>query len=138
MFILNIKNVLGKVGKNYRVMYLTWKFPFRLFERRSFLIWLLILLVLCIYFDWKKCFVDIIWVKSKNGLFDSNNFKLNVTILKLLLIFILSCYSCHVLAFQSHFYFNAMYLLVMWSLKWLKHIIDWDFQFLPNGWGVLW
>ena len=73
------------------MIYLTWQFPFRVFERCSFLIWLLILLVLYIYFNWVKSFADRIWVKSKNELFDSKSFKLNVEILKLLLIFILPC-----------------------------------------------
>ena len=44
------------LGKNYRMIHLTWKFLFRVFERCSFLIWLLILLVLCIYFIWKNTF----------------------------------------------------------------------------------
>ena len=38
------------------MIHLTWKFIFRVFERCSFLIWLLILLVLCIYFIWKNTF----------------------------------------------------------------------------------
>ena len=64
---------------------------FWVFERCSFLIWLLILLVLYVYFNWGKSFADRIWVKIKNGLLDSKTFKLNVEILKLLLIFILTC-----------------------------------------------
>ena len=56
LFILSIKKVWPKLGKNYRMIQLTWKFPFWVFERCSFLIWLLILLILCIYFDWRKIF----------------------------------------------------------------------------------
>ena len=72
-----------------------------------------------------KCFVDRIWVKNKNGLFNSDSFKLNVEILKLLFTLILSYYSWRVFVCQSLFYFNAMYLLVTWSWKYLKWIVDW-------------
>ena len=67
------------------------KFHFRYSKRCSFLIWLLILLVLYINFNWRKGFADRTLVKSKNGLFGSESFKLSVKILKLLLIFILAC-----------------------------------------------
>ena len=126
------------LSKNYRRIHLIWKFQVWVFERYSFLIQLLILIVLYIYLNWGKRFADRISAKSKNGLFDSRSFKLSVEILKLLLIFLLSYYCWHVFASQSHCYFNDMYLLVMWSLKCLKYIIDWDFQFLSNKLGVLW
>ena len=99
---------------------MNWKFPFWLFERFliwlfercSFLIWLLILLFFYIYFNWEKSFEGRIWLKSKNDLFDSKSFKLNVVILNLLLIFILYYYSWRVFVLQSHCYFNDVYLLV--------------------------
>ena len=73
------------------MIYLTSQFPFWVFERCLFLIWLLIFLVFYIYFKRRKSFADRIWVKRKNALFDSKSFKWNVEILKLLLIFILPC-----------------------------------------------
>ena len=106
------------------MIHLTWKFPFWLFERCSFLIlWLLILLVLCIYFNWEKCFADRIWLKSMNSTFHSKSIKLNVEIMKLLNIFIRSYYSWYVFAFQATFstwflkiYLNACALLQKWSI----------------------
>ena len=116
----------GNLGKNYRMIHLTWKFQIWVFERCSFLIWLLILIVLYIYFNWAKSFGTKSGQKAR--IFDSKSFKLNVEILKLLLIFIPPYYySWHVFGFQSHCYFNDMYLLIMWSLKCQKYIIDWDF-----------
>ena len=50
------------------MIHLTWKFPFLVYKRCSLLIWLSILLVLYIYFNWEKRFTDIIWVKRKSGL----------------------------------------------------------------------
>ena len=89
LLILSTNKVLVYLGKNYRMIHLTWKLPFWKLERCSFLIWLFILLVLYKYFKWEKCYADRLWVKSKNGLLDSKSFKLNFGILKLLLIFIL-------------------------------------------------
>ena len=66
------------LGKNYRLIHLTLKFPFWVFERWSFLIWLLILIVLYIYFNWGKYFAGRIRVWSKNGLLDSKSLKLSV------------------------------------------------------------
>ena len=42
----------------------------------------------CFVYLWKR-FVNRIWVKSKNGLFDSKSFKINDEILELLIVFIL-------------------------------------------------
>ena len=44
------------MGKNCRMINLTWKFSFWVFERCSLLIWLSILLVLYIYFNWGQSF----------------------------------------------------------------------------------
>ena len=100
--------------KNDRMIHFTWRFPFWRFESCSFLIWFLILLVLCIYFNLGKMFCGQNLSKKQKCLFNSKSFKLNVEMLKLLLAFILSYYSWHDFAFQLLFFFNAMYLLVWW------------------------
>ena len=46
LIILRIKKVLGKLGKNYRMIYLTWKFPFWVFKTCLRQICTLILLIL--------------------------------------------------------------------------------------------
>ena len=90
------------------------QFPgFFTFDLFDLLIWIqgvhcyivLVLLVLCIYFNWRKMFCGQNLSKSKNGLFNLKSFKLNVKILKPLLIFILSYHSWHIVffTFQSHF-----------------------------------
>ena len=43
---------MAKLGNNYRMTYLTWKFPFRVFKRCSFQMWAVFLLIFSIKKFW--------------------------------------------------------------------------------------
>ena len=136
LLILSIKKVLGKFGKNLKNDPLDLKVSILSISNvlNSYMAFNFAYFV-CFFFNLEKMSCGKNLSKKQEWSLPLENFQVKRWNFES--VFFLFYCSRHVFAFQSHIYFNAIYLLVMWSLKCLGYI-DWDFQFLSSKLGVLW